>query len=47
MGPKTKDLIQVLSELIALLEGEGESLWSEWMGKAKIRLEKSVFNQIA
>jgi hypothetical protein len=39
MGPKTQELSLILAEMIALLDKEGETHWSGWMGQAKTRLE--------
>lgn len=46
MGPKTKELITVLSRLAALLEGDGEPHWSTWMLRAKARLENSDYSGV-
>jgi hypothetical protein len=46
VGPKTRELIETLSELITLLAGEGETLWSAWMQKAKTRLEDLDYSGI-
>ena len=46
MGPKTKELISVLSELAALLEGDGDSHWRSWMLEAKERLQHSDYSGI-
>ena len=46
MGPKTKELIEVLSSIIELLESGGETHWVAWMRKSKSRLEASDFSGI-
>jgi hypothetical protein len=46
MEPITKDLISVLSELITLLESDGEVHWARWMRISKSRLEASDFSGI-
>ncbi|CAM3100649.1 hypothetical protein BZK31_13295 [Pseudomonas floridensis] len=38
MGVKTEELIDVLDELAALLESDGDTHWSAWMRKARARL---------
>jgi hypothetical protein len=46
MGPKTQELIQMLTEIIFLLEREGETHWSGWMQRAKMRLEDRDYSGI-
>jgi len=40
MDSGTKELIDVLGELITLLESDGNRHWSGWMQRAKSRLER-------
>ena len=46
MGPKTKELIAVLNNLISLLESGDENHWSNWLYKSKSRIEGSDFSGI-
>ena len=46
MGPKTKELIEVLTSIIDLLKSDGETHWAAWMRKSKSRLESSDFSGI-
>ena len=46
MGSKTQELIQILTEIIFLLEEEGETHWVKWMGRAKTRLEDRDYSGI-
>lgn len=46
MGPKTRKLITVLDAIIALLEGNNEKYWSEWMRDARSRLQQSDYTGI-
>ena len=46
MGPITKELVGVLSELILLLEGENEKRWSAWLMRSKSRIEHSDYSGI-
>ena len=41
MGPKTKELIDVLSRLIDLLSDQKEDLWGNWLAESKKRLLSS------
>lgn len=46
MGPKTKELIQVLNEIISLLNDDDNSHWEKWMISAKTRLINSDYSGI-
>lgn len=46
MGPKTKELVDVLEALVQLLRSDDETHWSAWMAKSKARLENSDFSGI-
>jgi hypothetical protein len=46
MGLKIQELIRILTGMISLLEKEGETHWSEWMAKAKARLEDLDYSGI-
>lgn len=46
MGPKTKKLTNVLSEIIEILDEDGQLHWSKWMAQAKSRIEASDFSGI-
>ncbi len=39
MGPQEKELTDVLDQLVALLEGEGEAHWSKRIGQASEKLK--------
>lgn len=41
MGPKTKELVEVLAKLEALLDSDGEQHWRAWLLRAKARSEAS------
>jgi hypothetical protein len=38
MGPQEKELVGVLDQLVALLEGEGEGHWSALIGNASQKI---------
>lgn len=46
MRPKTKELIEVLGELAALLESDGDTHWSSWMLRAQSRLKHSEYSGV-
>ncbi len=46
MGPLTTDLLETLSRLINLLEGEEELHWASWLRKSKSRIETSDYSGI-
>lgn len=46
MGPKTKELINVLQSLIDLLQRDHETYWSKWMSVSKSRIEASDFSGV-
>ncbi|WP_247362028.1 DUF6966 domain-containing protein [Ralstonia pseudosolanacearum] len=46
MGPKTKELVEVLAKLAALLESDGEQHWRAWLLHAKTRLEASDYSGV-
>ena len=46
MGPKTKQLIEILDQIIAILESDGESHWRKWIATSKSRLTNSDFSGI-
>lgn len=46
MGPKTKELVEVLDELIPLLRENKADHWSNWMTEAKKRLTASDYSGI-
>ena len=46
MGPKTKELVQVLDQLINLLEDDDQRNWSNWMMQARKWILESDFNGI-
>ncbi|MBN3494743.1 DUF6966 domain-containing protein [Vibrio neptunius] len=43
MGPKTKELIDVLDRLIQMLDGDGQEHWCDWMSQARNWLLESDF----
>jgi hypothetical protein len=46
VGPKTKGLIVVLSELAVVLEVDGDTHWSGWKRNARTRLLNSDYSGI-
>lgn len=46
MGPKTKELISTLSELIELYKKHEFKNWEEWLIRSKAQLENEDFNGI-
>lgn len=46
MGPKTKELVEVLAKLTALLDSDGEQHWRTWLLRAKSRLEASDYSGV-
>ncbi|MCJ0884698.1 hypothetical protein MTR11_23870 [Vibrio sp. CCB-PB317] len=48
MGPKTKELIEVLDRLVQMLDEDGQEHWRDWMSHARTRtwLLESDFNGI-
>ena len=46
MGPKTKELIEVLEALITLLRENEENHWSNWMAQAKKMVASSDYSGI-
>ena len=46
MGPKTKELVATLEELIVLLDAEGQDSWSNWMQKSKSWILDSDYSGI-
>ena len=46
MGPKTKELVEVLAKLEALLDSDGEQHWRAWLLRAKARLEASDYSGV-
>ena len=46
MGPRTKELINVLQSLIVLLQSDNATHWAKWMSVSKSRLEASDFSGI-
>lgn len=46
MGPKTKELVEVLAKLEALLDSDGEQHWRAWLLRAKTRLEASDYSGV-
>jgi len=46
MGPKTNELIEVLTKLASLLEGDDERHWSAWVLRAMARLKNSDYSGI-
>ena len=43
MGPRTKELVEMLGHLVKLLERDGQGHWANWMQKAKLMLESSDY----
>ena len=41
VGPRTLELIDVLDELVAVLDSDGDTHWSRWMKRAQARLKQS------
>jgi hypothetical protein len=41
MGPKTNELVEILGQLVAMLESDGNAHWSDWMRRAQSLLERS------
>ena len=46
MGTKTKQLIAILDQLIAILDADGESHWRKWMASSRSRLLNSDYSGI-
>lgn len=46
MGPKTKQLVQLLDRLIDILQEANEPLWVDWFSKARQRINNSEFSGI-
>lgn len=46
MGPKTKQLIITLDEIISILIEDDEKDWCKWILKSKKRIEESDFSGI-
>lgn len=46
MGPKTKQLVDVLDQIILLLESDNEDHWGKWMLESKRRLLNSDYSGI-
>jgi hypothetical protein len=46
MGPKTKELIEVLDRLVQMLDDDGQEHWCDWMSQARTWLIESDFNGI-
>ena len=46
MGPKTTELVNVLAELAAALESDGDEHWRAWMLRAKACLEQADYSGI-
>lgn len=46
MDPATKELVDILGELSALLEKDGDTHWSTWMRRAMSRLKDLDYSGI-
>lgn len=46
MEPKTKELIEVLEELIDMLDADGQENWSEWMTQSRKWIIASDFSGV-
>jgi hypothetical protein len=46
MATKLDELLEILSEIIQLLESDGEQHWSRWMRRSRDRLLKSDYSGI-
>ncbi len=44
MGPKTKELVAVLDEMISYLKDDGNENWLIWMQEARKRIIQSDFS---
>ena len=46
MATRLDELLEILSEIIKLLESDGEQHWSRWMRRSRDRLLKSDYSGI-
>ncbi|MCG7563120.1 hypothetical protein [Pseudoalteromonas sp. McH1-42] len=46
MGPKTKELVAVLDEMISYLKDDGNENWLIWMQEARKRIIQSDFSGV-
>ena len=46
MGSKTKQLIEILDPIVAILDADGESHWRKWIASSKSRLTNSDYSGI-
>jgi len=46
MGPKTKSLIRILDELVALLRRHGEAHWASWLESDLCRIRAGDFSGV-
>jgi Domain of unknown function (DUF6966) len=46
MGPKAKQLIEILDQIVAVLDADGERHWRKWMASARSRLANSDYSGI-
>ena len=46
MGPKTKQLVDILDQIISLLKTDNEDHWQKWILESKLRLLNSDYSGI-
>jgi hypothetical protein len=46
MGPKTQQLVEILEQIIAILQADGETHWREWMASVRSSLLNADYSGI-